>query len=226
MLRRVHARTCVAGLAALAALAAGSGALRSALAATAAPVGHAQIGQWGLDLSARDPTVRPGDDFFRYANGHWLDTSSIPADRSRWGMFDELQERSLQQLRGILEALPQDATAGSNARKLVDFYRAYLDTDAIDRAGLAPARTGLATIAAARSHEDLARLMSRPDARTLSPLEFRTIADERDPDHYMVTIGQSGLGLPDRDYYLKDEPVYQGLRGKYAAHIERVLKLA
>jgi putative endopeptidase len=226
MLSRAHTQTGVAGLAALAVFAVGLSALPRALATPAAPVGHAQIGKWGLDLSARDPTVRPGDDFFRYANGHWLDTNPIPADRPRWGAFDELQERSLQQMRAILEALPQDATAGSNPRKLVDFYRAYLDTDAIDRAGLAPARTGLATIAAARTHEDLARLMSRPDARTIMPLEFRTRADEKDPDHYMVTIAQSGLGLPDRDYYLKDEPVYQALRGKYATHVERLLKLA
>ena len=226
MLTRAHISGAVAGVAVLAVLAVGSSALPRAHAATAAPGAHAQIGAWGVDLSTRDLTVRPGDDFFRYANGHWLDTSSIPADRPRWGIFDELQERSLQQMRGILEALPEGATAGSNARKLADFYRSYLDADAIDRAGLAPARPGLAAIAAAKTHEDLARLMSRFEARTITPLEFRTAADERDPDHYMVTIGQSGLGLPDRDYYLKDEPVYQVLREKYAAHIERLLKLA
>ena len=137
---------------------------------------------------SRDLTVKPGDDFFRYANGHWLDSNDIPPDRARWGSFDELQERSLGQLRGLLEALPGDAAAGSNERKLRDFYRAYLDTDAIDRAGLAPARPGLDAIAAASTHEDIARLMSRPDARTIAPVEFRATADEKDPDRYMVKL--------------------------------------
>ena len=223
MLSRTRARTVVAGVATLAVAGVGLPALPRAAAPSA---GHAQIGAWGVDLSSRDPGVKPGDDFFRYANGRWLDTNSIPPDRARWGVFDELQERSLAQVRDILEALPRDATAGSNQRKLGDFYRAYLDTDAIDHAGLAPARAGLDAIAAARTHEDLARLMSRPETRAIAPLEFRTVADEKDPDHYMVTIAQSGLGLPDRDYYLKDEPVYRELREKYAAHIERLLKLA
>ena len=187
---------------------------------------HAQIGQWGVELGSRDLSVKPGDDFYRYADGHWLDTRDIPPDRSRWGAFDELQERSLQQLRGILEALPEDATPGSNIRKLRDFYRAYLDTDAVERAGLTPARAGLEAIAAARTHEDIGRLMERAELRLTAPVEFRTAPDEKDPDRYMVTITQSGLGLPDRDYYLKDEPVYRELRARYAAHIERLLKLA
>jgi putative endopeptidase len=213
----------MAGIATLAVAGVGLPALPRAAAPAA---GHAQIGAWGVDLSSRDPGVKPGDDFFRYANGRWLDTNPIPPDRAHWGIFDELQERSLAQVRDILEALPADAPAGSNQRKLGDFYRAYLDTNAIDHAGLAPARPGLDAIAAARTPEDLARLMSRPETRAIAPLEFRAVADEKDPDHYMVTIGQSGLGLPDRDYYLKDEPVYRELRQKYAAHIERLLKLA
>jgi putative endopeptidase len=216
----------LAAVAVLAVLAVGLQAMPRARAAVAAPAARALIGEWGVDLSSRDLTVKPGEDFFRYANGHWLDSNTIPPDRARWGSFDELQERALQQLRELLDALPSDAASGSNERKLRDFYRAYLDTDAIDRAGLAPARPGLDAIAAASTHEDLARLMSRPDARTIAPVEFRATADEKDPDRYMVTITQSGLGLPDRDYYLKDEPVYKVLREKYAAHIERLLKLA
>jgi putative endopeptidase len=198
------------------------------LAATGAPAphGHAQIGAWGVDLSGGDPSVKPGDDFERYSNGHWDDTTQIPPDRAWWGSFAVLRERSLQQVREILEALPPDAAAGSNPRKLGDFYRAYLDSDAIERAGLAPARPVLQAIAAATSHEDLARLMSRPELRLTWPLDFYTPPDEKDPDHYMVAVTQSGLGMPDRDYYLKDEPVYRELRARYAAHIERLLKLA
>ena len=193
---------------------------------SAATFGHAQIGSFGLDPSGGDPSVKPGDDFARYANGHWLDTAQIPPDRASWGSFALLRERSLQQVREILEALPKDSPAGSNGQKLGDFYRAYLDSDAIDRAGLAPAQAGLGAIAAARTHEDLARLLGRPDLRLTAPLAFGIAPDEKDPDHYMVVIVQSGLGMPDRDYYLKDEPVYTALRAKYAAHIERLMKLA
>jgi putative endopeptidase len=187
---------------------------------------HAQLGAFGLDLSGGDASVKPGDDFERYANGHWDDTAQIPADRASWGSFAILRERSLQQLREILEALPEDAAVASNRRKLSDFYRAYLDSEAIEKLGLAPAQPVLDEIAAARSGEDIARLMGRPELRLSAPVDLGMQPDDKDPDHYMVTVRQSGLGMPDRDYYLKDEPVYKELRAKYAAHIERLLKLA
>ncbi|HEY6823471.1 MAG TPA: M13 family metallopeptidase N-terminal domain-containing protein, partial [Steroidobacteraceae bacterium] len=109
-------------------------------AAAAAAAGHAQLGSFGLDLSGGDPSVKPGDDFARYANGRWLDTAQIPPDRASWGSFAMLRERSLQQVRDILEALPNESPQGSNEQKLHDFYRSYLDTDAIERAGLSSAK--------------------------------------------------------------------------------------
>jgi predicted metalloendopeptidase len=194
---------------------------------TTAPASHkAEIAPWGLDLSMRDKSVKPGDDFYRYADGHWLDTHTIPPDRTRWGSFDELQERSEKRVRAIIEALPADAPAGSVAQKVGDYYRAYLDTDTIEHLGLEPAKAGLGAIAAARSHEDLARLMGRPDLSLMAPLRLLITTDQKDPDRYITYITQSGLGLPDRDYYLKDDPVYTSLRTKYQAHIERMLGLA
>jgi putative endopeptidase len=213
-------------VAAAGALAVAAGDAAGQAAGGAAPAAHAQIGAFGLDLSGGDASVKPGDDFERYANGHWDDSVQIPADRASWGSFAILRERSLQQLREILEALPEDAAAGSNQRKLRDFYRAYLDTGAIEKLGLAPAQPVLDEIAAAASGEDIARFMGRAELRLTAPVEFRMSADDKDPDHYMVIVRQSGLGMPDRDYYLKDEPVYKELRAKYAAHIERLLKLA
>jgi len=222
----------VAVLAAAAAAAGGARAAGGAAAPGAVSHGgapsahHAQIGAFGLDLSGGDPGVKPGDDFERYGNGHWDDTAQIPPDRASWGSFALLRERSLQQVREILEALPPQAPAGGTPRKLGDFYRAYLDSDAIEKGGLTPARPVLDQIAAARSGEDVARLMGRPELRLTAPVELGMLPDDKDPGHYMVTIRQSGLGMPDRDYYLKDEPVYTDLRAKYAAHIERLLKLA
>jgi putative endopeptidase len=225
MSNRSCAFTVLAAGAALGSLAAAAPTPEPPAAAGAAR-GHAQIGAFGLDLTGGDPSVKPGDDFERYANGHWDDTAKIPPDRASWGSFQILRERSLEQVRQILEALPANAPAGSNPQKLRDYYRAFLDVDAIDHLGLAPARPVLDEIAAARTRAAIAALMARPELRLKAPVEFDLPPDERDPDRYMVTIRQSGLGMPDRDYYLKDEPVYRELRAKYAAHIERLLKLA
>jgi len=186
----------------------------------------AQIAPWGLDLSARDPAVKPGDDFYRYAEGHWDDTHQIPPDRTQWGSFEELEELSEQRVRTIVEGLPADAPAGSVAQKVGDYYRAYLDTAAIERLGLAPARPALEAIAAARTPADVARLMGRPDLALEAPLRVGMTTDQKNPDRYIVSLTQSGLGMPERDYYLKDDAVYAGLREKYRAHIERMLQLA
>ena len=205
---------------------AGAGIPGAAAVPAASSPAHAQIGDFGIDLAARDLSVRPGDDFYHYANGHWLETHHIPPDRTSWGSFPELQERTQEQLRGIIEALPPDAPSGSIEQKVGDYYRAYLDTEAIERLGLKPAQPALEAIAAARSHADLARLMGRPDLDLKSPLRVVITPDQKDPDRYIVAITQSGLGMPDRDYYLKDDAVYVGLRTKYQAHVARLLELA
>src|SRR3984957_19953121 len=223
----MNGRRVLLGIALLAALAACANTNHPVTDTKAGAALHqAQIGTFGLDLSARDLTVRPGDDFFRYANGHWLDTHEIPSDRPSWGSPEALQEDAQQKVRGLIEALPAGAPAGSIEQKVGDFYRAYMDTEAIDRAGLAPAQPVLNAIAAARTHAELLRLMGRADFGLLSPMELSIGADEKNPDRDVVSIAQSGLGLPDRDYYLKTEGVYADMRAKYQAHIERLLALA
>ena len=188
--------------------------------------GQAQIPPWGLDLGSRDLSVKPGDDFYHYADGHWLEAHTIPADRTRWGSFDELDERSLQQVLSIVQKLPPDAPEGSNAQKVGDYYRAFIDTAAIEQKGIGPARAGIDAISAAKNHHDLTRLMGRPDLALKAPLHVDIAIDEKNPDRYAVIITQSGLGLPDRDYYLKGDAVYGALREKYQAHITRLLGLA
>jgi putative endopeptidase len=188
--------------------------------------GQAQIPPWGLDLGSRDLSVKPGDDFYHYADGHWLEAHTIPADRTRWGSFDELDERSLQQVLSIVQKLPPDAPEGSNAQKVGDYYRAFIDTAAIDQKGIGPARAGIDAISAAKNHHDLTRLMGRPDLALKAPLRVGIEIDQKNPDRYAVIITQSGLGLPDRDYYLKNDAVYTALREKYQAHITRLLGLA
>ena len=185
-----------------------------------------QIGAWGLDLAAGDTAVKPGSDFYRYAQGKWLETSQIPPDRTSWGSFVELADRSERQVREIVEVLPANAPQGSTEQKAGDFYRAYLDTNTIEQKGLAPAQPGLEAIAAARTHEQLADLMGRPDLNLKAPLGVGITTDQKNPDRYIVVILQSGLSLPDRDYYLKDDPVFVNLRAKFVAHVERMLALA
>jgi putative endopeptidase len=190
------------------------------------PKAHAQYGDFGLDLTSHDTSVKPGNDFFRYADGHWLDTNTIPADRSSWGVFAELDERARGDLKQMIEAIPADAPPGSPQQKIRDFYRSYMDTAAIERAGLSQAQPALQAIESAHTYEELARLIGRRDLDLKAPIQIYIGTDPKDPDRYIVFITQSGLAMPDRDYYLKDEPLFVTLRQKYVAHVQRMLTLA
>jgi len=195
-------------------------------AAAAGPAaGHAQFGAFGLDLTSRDTQVRPGDDFYRYANGHWLDTNTIPADRTSWSVFAQLDEVARENLRGIVEAIPADSPPGSPEKKVRDFYRSYIDTDAIERVGITPAQPALQQIASSHTYEELSRLIGKPDLALTAPVQLSITTDPKDPDRYVVAISQGGLSLPDRDYYLKSDPVFVELRAKFVAHVARMLGL-
>jgi putative endopeptidase len=193
---------------------------------TAGADGHTQYGSFGLDLAAGDRSVRPGDDFYRYANGHWLDTQKIPADRARWGPMDELAELTDERVHSLIEQLPANAPAGSLEQKIGDFYRAFLDQSAIDAAGLKPAQPGLDAIASAKSYADIATLMGRPDLNLDSPLGLDITIDDKNPDRYLPVVAQAGLGLPDRDYYLSTDAKFAEIRSQYRAHLQNVLQLA
>jgi putative endopeptidase len=185
-------------------------------------------GTFGIDLDGRDAAVKPGDDFFRYAGGTWMATQQLPSDRVRWGSFDALGAKSEADVRAILDELAArtDAPEGSVERKVGDYYATFLDTAAIDALGLAPAETGLAAIAAARTHEDVARLMGRPDLQLPSPLELDITIDEKNPDRYLVDVSHGGLGLPEREFYLRQDEQFATIRTKYREHVARVLDLA
>ena len=186
----------------------------------------AKIGAFGLDLADRDLSVKPGNDFYRYAIGKWMDNNPIPADRTVWGTFSQLDAESEKRVKGLIEALPAQAAPGSNEQKVGDYYRAFNDTDAIEKAGLQPAKESLAAIDAAATHEDIAALMGRPDLPVPSPIGIRFDIDLKNPDAYSVTLTQGGLGLPERDYYLKKDATFKDIREKYTAHIARMLTLA
>jgi predicted metalloendopeptidase len=192
----------------------------------AEPAPHAKIGAFGLALEDRDPNVKPGDDFYHYAIGHWTANTKVPADRTVWGSFSELQAQSEEQVKGIVEGLSAKADAGGNEKKVRDYFQAFIDTAAIEKAGLEPARQALADIDGAKTHEDIATLMGRPDLPLAAPIGIYFDIDEKDPDKYGAMVTQAGLGLPDRDYYLKPDPTFRDIREKYRAHIGRMLELA
>ncbi len=196
----------------------------STAAPAAPPAQKAELGNFGIDLTAGDPSVKPGDDFFAFANGAWDKNFSIPADKGSFGPFDKLDELSKVRVRGIIEkAAASHAANGTPDQQIGDFYAAYMDQAAIEANGLAPAQPGLDRIAAAKSRADIARLFGTLGFASLFDVQFP--ADFKDPDRYAVFISQSGLGLPDRDYYLKDDAQLKALREKYVAYVAQMLTL-
>ncbi|MCU0683669.1 MAG: M13 family metallopeptidase [Polyangiaceae bacterium] len=192
----------------------------------APPRGQPKLGSFGVDLAGLDQQTKAGNDFYTYAGGRWLKENPIPADRARWGMFDALREASDANVHKLLEELGKaGATQGEGARKAADYYAAYLDTKAIDQKGFAPAKPGLDAIAAAKTLDDIVKLMGRPDLPVEAPIGLGVRLDEKNPDRYLVSVTQSGLGLPEREYYLKKEQTFQDIRAKYEAHVVKVLTL-
>ncbi len=195
--------------------------------AARAATGKPAIGTWGFDPAVMDRSVSPGDDFFRFGGGTWMKTTQIPADRSRWGSFNMLAAQSEDDVRGAIEmAASGPMPAGSVARKAVDYFRSFSDVAAIEAKGLEPAKADLARIAAVQTHEDIVRLAAERDFRASLPIGMGVSLDAKRPDVYIVSVSQSGLGMPDRDYYLKDDTKFAGTRAKYRVYVETMLKLA
>jgi len=185
------------------------------------------FGAWGFDMAALDKSVRPGDDFFRYANGTWLKNTPVPEDRSRWGTFDALIAKAENDLKAIMDGLVATPQApGTDAQRVADYYKAYVDTAAIEVAGLKPFEDDLARIAQLKSHEDVGRFMARPDQPLGGPIAFYPAVDTKQPNRYIINVSQAGLGLPDRDFYLDPSRSFADIRGKYKSYITEMLLLA
>lgn len=185
------------------------------------------IGPFGIDLTSRDLNVKPGDDFFRYTSGSWIANNEIPADRTRWGAFDELREKSENEVREIIDEVALTGGApGSNHQKIADFYNSYLDQDAIDAAALTPIQPEIDRIRALRTHEQVVRLMAAPGIAVNAPIAMYVTLDEKNPDRYVVGMSHAGLGLPEREYYRRDDGQFPQLREAYLAYVERMLAFA
>jgi putative endopeptidase len=195
-------------------------------AATTSPV----FPPWGVKLDYLDPAVSPGTDFFRYTNGRWLSSAVIPADRSVAGVNLELDQGNEVKLRAIVGSLAAkpDAELTVEERKLRDLYNAFEDTRTIDAAGISPLKDTLARIAALATAADVAAFMGAPGSFERERALFgRDIeADEKNPDAYVLHLRHAGLGLPDRDYYLRDDKELAATREAYKKYLADMLAFA
>ncbi|GAB2881763.1 M13 family peptidase [Pseudoduganella ginsengisoli] len=186
--------------------------------------------QAGIDTASIDHKVRAQDDFFRHTQGKWLSGVEIPADRSNWGSFNVAQEKVEEQVRTIIEQAERDKArkAGSDAQKIGDYYASFMDEKRRNALGLTPLKAERARIAALSDKQGIAALaahMNRIDSE--APLDIGVGQDNKDSTRYIVYISQSGLGLPNRDYFLSDSDArLSGIRAQYQQHVEKMLALA
>lgn len=196
---------------------------------TVKPAPSASAQASGIEVAAMDRGVRAQDDFFRYSQGTWLKDVAIPSDRSSWSAFSIAQERVEQQVSAIIgaAAASTNAPAGSEAQKMGDFYTSYVDEQRRNALGLAPLKPELARIDALQDKRAMAALMARFERIGAgAPIGMGVGQDNRDSTRYIVGISQSGLGMPNRDYYLQDEGRLKHIRARYQEHVAKMLALA
>jgi endothelin-converting enzyme/putative endopeptidase len=190
----------------------------------AAPATKPVYGSWGFDATAMDKTVRPGDNFWAYANGAWARTTDFAPDRASAGVSVKLVDQAEIDVRDIIDGLAKDSNATGMNRKIGDFYGAWMNEAAIEAAGTKPLQPYLARIDAVKTRDDLIRLFAAPGFA--APVEVGIEADFADPTRYVAIAGQGGLGLPDRDYYLLTGEKYDAIRAAYRAYVIKIQQLA
>ncbi|MCC2955030.1 M13 family peptidase [Massilia sp. IC2-477] len=184
----------------------------------------------GIALEYVEPGVRAQDDFFEYLNGKWLKTVEIPADKSSWGAFHKLHDDTQPQLRAIIEksAATKNPRAGSEEQLIGDFFASYMDEARLEKLGISPLKGELAGIAAIKDKAELPAAFARLGRLGVTtPFGFYIHQDAKDSTKYVADLYQGGLGMPDRDYYLKlDDAKMADIRAKYQQHVEKMLALS
>ena len=194
----------------------------------ASPATKPVFGPWGVTLADMDTSVSPGSDFFRYTNGGWLKTAVIPPDRQFAGVNLELDKENEARLKSIVAGLAAkpEAALSAEERKLRDLYNAFENTRAIDAAGLEPVKPDLERIAALKTYADVAAFMGSPASQVSGPFDINIDIDEKNPDAYVILLSQSGLGMPDRDYYLLKDKDSAATREAYHKYLTAMLAFA
>src|SRR5690606_35218123 len=182
----------------------------------------------GIDLSLMDTSVKPSDDFFRYVNGTWFDNAEIPADRTRWGRFDELRKNTDDDVKVILDqAIKSGKYASSTDQgKAINLYKTIMDTVTRDQNGIAPLKPYLAKIDAVKNVSDLQNLLTEmhKNGSGLGFFGTSVSTDARNSTRNVVYLGTGSVGLPDREYYVSDTPDNVEKREKYVEHVSRMLQ--
>lgn len=189
------------------------------------PVGDAAFGDWGIDTGLQSASIDPGDDFFRYVNEGWLDTAEIPDGFSSNGIFLALYLESERRIAGIIEDMAAEGGApGAPGQQIGDLYASYMDTDAIEAAGLDPIRDGINALTGLADFAAVADAMTWPyTAAFVGPY---ISVDGDNPDQYVLRLTQGGLGLPGRDFYLRDDGDFPGFQEAYRAYIAQIFGMA
>ena len=183
---------------------------------------------WGFSLNNLDKSCKPCEDFYKFAMGGWMKNNPIPAEYPSWGTFTELRDHNLTAMRTILEAAASSkAAAGSNERKIGDFYASCMDTAAVDAAGLKPLTAEFAAIDAIKDRKDLEAEIARMHRQNIGTIfELGSQPDFKDSTHNLAELDQGGLGMPDRDYYTRDDERSKKLRADYVQHVAKMFELA
>jgi putative endopeptidase len=181
-------------------------------------------GSFGVDLAQMDRSVKPGDDFYRYVNGKWLDSFQIPADRASYGTGTVVFEKTEADLHAILDELAASKPSrGSVEQKVADLYAAWMDEAGIEARGIEPLQPFLSRIDAVKDKAGLMQLVGSIDFQ--APFGLSINPDTVDPTRYTVWVGQAGLGMPNRDYYLKAGAKFDAYRAAYATYVAKVFEL-
>ena len=182
----------------------------------------------GIFLENMDTSVKPGDDFYQYVNGSWLEENTIPADKTRWGAFDILRDKSEENVRSLIQAAAQgDFAKGSEQQQVGDLYNSYLDMAGRNNLGLEPLLEEMTKISALETPSQLARYFAYANKYGYgTPFNVDQYVDFKDPNSYMIHTWQGGLGLPDREYYFNDDDASVEIREAYIKHITTMFELA
>ena len=179
-----------------------------------------------IERDFMDDRVAPCDDFYRYATGAWADRTKIPEDQSVWGGFSELHERNQNVLHGILEESARSSSSDADVRLVGDLYASGMDEAVVDRAGLSDVKDVLAGIDRLETVDELARVFALLQSiRVAAPFALAIQPDAFDSSRNLVHIGQAGLGLPDRDYYLRTDEKSVELQQRYREHVAETLRI-
>jgi len=188
------------------------------------PAGKPELGSFGIDLTARDTSVKPGDDFFMYASGTWYRNYEMPADKTSYGAFAALAERSEDRVKAIIEDVANKQELNLEEQLIASYYNSYMDVESLNEKGIKPIQPMLDSIASIQNVADLTKTFGNAWLiNTNTPIGIGMGANRINPDAYQVGVGVGGLGLPDRSYYLEENERFAKILEEYKNSIATML---